>query len=263
MSTQLTPVVPQEQDARVPEAAGFPARYARFGNFQVDLQRQELYQDGQRVKLQAQVYRALLLLLSRAGDIVSREDVRKWLWPEVFLANLEANVNTTMNKLRQVLGDSPETPRYIETMPRRGYSFISAVEFSELPDTRPVSVSVGAPREAVIKRATRARGTEVSRGLAHDEFPARGYASGRAADARLVFCAGQESSCLRNRQGGCLTLDAGRRLGPRITSRSQRLFKKLTHHSSVSTENGRSAACGWRVRFVYWRPGQGIGPAGG
>ncbi len=150
MSTQLTPVVPQEQDARVPEAAGFPARYARFGNFQVDLQRQELYQDGQRVKLQAQVYRALLLLLSRAGDIISREDVRKWLWPEVFLANLEANVNTTMNKLRQVLGDSPETPRYIETMPRRGYSFISAVEFSELPDTRPVSVSVGAPREAVI-----------------------------------------------------------------------------------------------------------------
>ncbi len=150
MSTQLTPVVPQEQDARVPEAAGFPARYARFGNFQVDLQREELYQDGQRVKLQAQVYRALLLLLGRAGDIISREDVRKWLWPEVFMANLDANVNTTMNKLRQVLGDSPEKPRYIETMPRRGYSFISAVEFSELPDTRPVSVSVGAPREAVI-----------------------------------------------------------------------------------------------------------------
>ena len=150
MSTQLTLVVPQEQDARVPEAAGFPARYARFGNFQVDLQRQELYQDGQRVKLQAQVYRALLLLLSRAGDIISREDVRKWLWPEVFLANLEANVNTTMNKLRQVLGDSPETPRYIETMPRRGYSFIAAVEFSDLPDTRPVGVSVGATSEAAI-----------------------------------------------------------------------------------------------------------------
>ncbi len=150
MSTQLTLVVPQEQDARVPEAAGFPARYARFGNFQVDLQRQELYQDGQRVKLQAQVYRALLLLLSRAGDIVSREDVRKWLWPEVFLANLDANVNTTMNKLRQVLGDSSEKPRYIETMPRRGYSFIAAVEFSELLDTRPVGVSAGATSEAAI-----------------------------------------------------------------------------------------------------------------
>src|SRR5260370_22230143 len=55
-----------------------------------------------------------------------------------------------MNKLRQVLGDSPETPRYIETMPRRGYSFIAVVEFSELPDTRPVGVSVGAPIEAAI-----------------------------------------------------------------------------------------------------------------
>jgi DNA-binding winged helix-turn-helix (wHTH) protein len=150
MSTQLTPVVPQERDNLMFETAGFPARYARFGNFQVDLQRQELYQDGQRVKLQAQVYRALLLLLSRAGDIISREDVRKWLWPEVFLVNLNANVNTTMNKLRQALGDSPETPRYIETMPRRGYSFIAAVEFSEVPDTRPVGVSVGTSREAAI-----------------------------------------------------------------------------------------------------------------
>jgi DNA-binding winged helix-turn-helix (wHTH) protein len=150
MSTQLTPVVPQERDNLMLGTAGFPARYARFGNFQVDLQRQELYQDGQRVKLQAQVYRALLLLLSRAGDIISREDVRKWLWPEVFRADLDANVNTTMNKLRQVLGDSPETPRYIETLPRRGYSFIAAVEFSEVPDTRPVGVSIGTPSEAAI-----------------------------------------------------------------------------------------------------------------
>jgi DNA-binding winged helix-turn-helix (wHTH) protein len=153
MSTQLTPVVAQERDAGGPEAAGFPGRYARFGNFQLDLQRQELYQDGQRVKMQAQLYRALLLLLSRAGEIISREDVRKGLWPEVFLANLDANVNTTMNKLRQILNDSPEKPRYIETLPRRGYSFIAAVQFSELPDTRPPGVSVGTPRGAAIANA--------------------------------------------------------------------------------------------------------------
>ncbi len=152
MSTQLTSIVPQERDGLMPEAAGFPGRYARFGNFQVDLQRQELYQDGQRVKLQAQMYRALLLLLPRAGNIISREDVRKWLWPEVFLANLDANVNTTMNKLRQVLGDSPEKPRYIETMPRRGYSFIAAVEFSEVLDTRPVGLCVGATGELAIPK---------------------------------------------------------------------------------------------------------------
>ncbi len=55
------------------------------------------------------------------------------LWPDTFPANLDANVNTTMNKLRQVLGDSPESPVYIETIPRRGYSFIASVEFSSLP----------------------------------------------------------------------------------------------------------------------------------
>src|ERR1700726_5032410 len=147
MSTQLNPIVRQEPSAGAPEAPNFPARYARFGNFQVDLQREELYQDDQRIKMQAQVYRALLLLLSRPGEIVSREEVRKWLWPEIFLSNLDANVNTTMNKLRQVLGDSPETPRYIETMPRRGYSFIAAVEFSEQGAMQAAGINASAASE--------------------------------------------------------------------------------------------------------------------
>ena len=147
---QVIPVVKQDSGAEVPAASGFPARYARFGNFQVDLQRDELHKDGQRVKVQAQVYRALLLLLARGGEIVSREDVRKGLWPEVFLANLDANVNTTMNKLRQVLGDTPEKPRYIETMPRRGYSFIAAVEYSDASDARPAGVTPNAEREEVV-----------------------------------------------------------------------------------------------------------------
>lgn len=124
MSTQLTPISRQIM---------FSARYAGFGKFQVDLQRQELYLEGQRVKLHAKVYQALTLLLSRAGEIVTREEVRKQLWPDTFLANLnlDANINTTINKLRQVLGDAPENPQYIETIPRRGYSFIAHVQFSE------------------------------------------------------------------------------------------------------------------------------------
>lgn len=147
MSTQLNPVLRQEQGAGALGSPSFPARYARFGNFQVDLQREELYQDDHRIKMQAQVYRALLLLLSRAGEIISREEVRKWLWPDVFLANLDANVNTTMNKLRQVLGDSPENPRYIETLPRRGYSFIATVEFFAQSDLRAAKAVAGAPGE--------------------------------------------------------------------------------------------------------------------
>jgi DNA-binding winged helix-turn-helix (wHTH) protein len=123
----------QPPNASVVTTLAFPRRYARFGAFQADLEREELYQDGQRIKVQAKVFQGLSLLLSRCGDIVTREEVRRHLWPDTLLSNLDANVNTTMNKLRQVLGDSPESPVFIETIPRRGYSFIASVEFSDVP----------------------------------------------------------------------------------------------------------------------------------
>jgi DNA-binding winged helix-turn-helix (wHTH) protein len=131
MSTEpTTATVEHEPEANEATPPAFATRYARFGRFQAELERGELYQDGQRVKVQAKVFQGLLLLVSRAGEIVTREEVRRQLWPDSFLANSDANVNTTMNKLRQVLGDSPESPVYIETIPRRGYSFIAGVEYS-------------------------------------------------------------------------------------------------------------------------------------
>jgi DNA-binding winged helix-turn-helix (wHTH) protein len=133
MSTQISPIAENEHSERPSMSLAFPARYARFGTFQVDFEKEELFQSGQRVKVQAKLFQGLLLLLSRAGQVVTREEVRRQLWPDAFLANLDANVNTTMNKLRLVLGDSPENPVYIETIPRRGYSFIAAVEFSNVP----------------------------------------------------------------------------------------------------------------------------------
>jgi DNA-binding winged helix-turn-helix (wHTH) protein len=133
MSTQISPIAEQGSSERLSRSLGFPARYACFGAFQADLEREELYQNGQRVKVQAKLFQGLMLLVSRAGEVVTREDVCRQLWPDAFLANLDANVNTTINKLRQVLGDSPETPMYIETIPRRGYSFIARVEFSNVP----------------------------------------------------------------------------------------------------------------------------------
>jgi DNA-binding winged helix-turn-helix (wHTH) protein len=133
MSTQISPIAENEHSERPSMSLAFPARYARFGTFQVDFEKEELLQSGQRVKVQAKLFQGLLLLLSRAGQVVTREEVRRQLWPDAFLANLDANVNTTMNKLRLVLGDSPENPVYIETIPRRGYSFIAAVEFSNVP----------------------------------------------------------------------------------------------------------------------------------
>ena len=133
MSTQPNAMA-QEGSTRSPlQTPPVPARYARFGAFSVDFELAALYQNGQRVKVQAKLFQGLVLLLRRAGDVVTREEVRRELWPETFLTNLDANVNTTINKLRQVLDDSPENRLYIETIPRRGYSFVAIVEFLNVP----------------------------------------------------------------------------------------------------------------------------------
>jgi DNA-binding winged helix-turn-helix (wHTH) protein len=132
MSTQPNATAQQAASEGVQRPLPVPARYGRFGAFQADFELGELYQKGRRVKVQAKLFQALVLLLNRAGEVVTREEVRRQLWPDMFLSNLDANVNTTMNKLRQVLGDSTESPMYIETIPRRGYSFVATVEFSDV-----------------------------------------------------------------------------------------------------------------------------------
>jgi DNA-binding winged helix-turn-helix (wHTH) protein len=137
MSTQPNAMPQLDSNECVQTPLPVPFRYARFGAFLADFERAELYQNGQRVKVQAKLFQGLVLLLTRAGDVVTREEVRRHLWPDMFLTNLDANVNTTMNKLRQVLGDSPENPLYIETIPRRGYTFVASVEFSSVPGEAP------------------------------------------------------------------------------------------------------------------------------
>jgi DNA-binding winged helix-turn-helix (wHTH) protein len=141
----------------------FPMRYLRFGEFHLDQQREELWKNGERVRLQGKVYQTLLILLHRAGDVVTREEVRRHLWPESPHVNFDANVNTSMNKLRQALGDSPENPVYIETIPRKGYCFLVQVDhFATLQPVlaQPVAASaerVGDPaRKRPEARAVRA-----------------------------------------------------------------------------------------------------------
>jgi DNA-binding winged helix-turn-helix (wHTH) protein len=103
-------------------------RYLCFGQFQVDLQREELFKEGSRVRIPCKVFQALLALVERPGEIVTREALRARLWPGSTLVDYDANVNTTVNKLRQALGDSPEKPMYVETIPRQGYCFLGDVE---------------------------------------------------------------------------------------------------------------------------------------
>src|SRR6266568_4879904 len=103
-------------------------RYVSFGHFQVDLQREELFKDGARVPIPSKVFQVLLALVERPGEIVTREALRARLWPGGTFVNYDANVNTTVNKLRLALEDSPEKPVYVETIPRQGYCFLGTVE---------------------------------------------------------------------------------------------------------------------------------------
>ena len=106
-------------------------RYVLFGPFRIDQQRQEVTRNGARLKLQGKVYQVLLTLLEKPGEVVTREELRMRLWPADTHVNYDANVNTTVNKLRQALGDSSDRPLYIETIPRKGYCLLVQPEVSD------------------------------------------------------------------------------------------------------------------------------------
>lgn len=100
---------------------------ARFGAFDVDLRSGELHKHGIRLKLQDQPFQVLALLLEHPGDLVTREELRQKLWPADTFVDFDTGLNSAVKKLRDVLGDSAEEPRYIATLPRRGYRFIAPV----------------------------------------------------------------------------------------------------------------------------------------
>jgi len=142
MSTQPVPMHSQEARESSNNSSSASSRYICFGTYHLDLKKEELFKDGTRVKLQGKVYRALVALLQKPGEIVTREELRLQLWPDA-LVNYDANVNTTVNKLRQVLGDSADQPVFVDTIPRKGYSFIAKVEYVD----RPVALQSPQPSE--------------------------------------------------------------------------------------------------------------------
>ena len=102
----------------------------RFDSFDLDLQTRELRKNGRLIKLQDQPGKLLVLLACRAGELVTRAEIEKALWREDEFVEFEHAVNTAMRKIRVALGDDLERPRFIETLPRKGYRFIAAVETS-------------------------------------------------------------------------------------------------------------------------------------
>ena len=120
-----------------------PGRIARFGTFELDLAAGELRKSGAKLRLQEQPFQVLALLLDRAGEVVTREELREKLWPADTFVDFDHSLNTAVNKLREALGDSASSPRYIETLARRGYRFIAPVLSSEgtRDSARPVESS--------------------------------------------------------------------------------------------------------------------------
>src|SRR6266849_298409 len=138
------------------EVSQQPARTAlRFGAFEVDLRAGELRKHGTKIRLQQQPFRVLAVLLERHGEVVTREELRRAIWPDA-VVDFDEGLDATIYKLRNALGDSAENPRFVETLPRRGYRFIGALDVPE-------GAHEGPPRE---QRAPGARSRRWSVALA-------------------------------------------------------------------------------------------------
>lgn len=139
-------------------------KIARFGIYEVDFERFLLKKGGLRVKLQDQPFQILGLLLERPGDIVTREEIRQELWPENTFVEFDGGLNTAVKKLRTALNDSADSPRFIETIPRKGYRFLVPVEFSE-SSPNPQAIPLEEPKTAadVVTLKTAPLPTEANR----------------------------------------------------------------------------------------------------
>src|SRR5215472_9982405 len=105
-----------------------PVRFFRFGVFQLDLRARELRRNGVKVRVPDQSIEVLAMLLEHPGEVVTREELHRRLWPNGTIVEFDTSINAAIKRLRQALEDSAEDPRYIENLPRVGYRFIGALE---------------------------------------------------------------------------------------------------------------------------------------
>src|ERR1700721_3165125 len=125
-------------------------RVARFGVFELDLNAGELRKSGVKLRLQGQPYQVLVLLLERAGEVVTREELQQKLWPSDTFVDFDHSLNTAINKVREALGDSASSPRFVETLARRGYRFIAPVPTDSATDARAETTHVAAQGDSPV-----------------------------------------------------------------------------------------------------------------
>lgn len=117
-----------------------PAVRAQFGPFLADFRAGELFKNGRKIRLQGQPLQVLALLIEKAGEVVTREHLHQELWPKDTFVDFDHGLNSAINRLREALHDSAEEPRFIETLPRRGYRFIAKVQIDVNPAPEPGSL---------------------------------------------------------------------------------------------------------------------------
>ena len=127
----------------------------RFGAFETDLRAAELRKFGIRIKLQSQPFKLLTILLSKAGEVVSREELQQQIWGSETVVNFDHSLGSAVNKVREALGDTAENPRYIETLAKRGYRFIAPVVPVDLPPSPAKIGTASSPDKVVLPRAER------------------------------------------------------------------------------------------------------------
>jgi len=131
------------------------SRVLRFDGFELDVRAAELRKDGVKLRLQGQPIQVLATLLNNPGELVTREQLRAQVWPAETFVDFDHSLHNAIARLRETLGDSAGTPRYIETLPRRGYRFIGQVErvgFGEPLPSRPTEPFAEAPKDALRRR---------------------------------------------------------------------------------------------------------------
>src|SRR5688572_15423414 len=116
----------------------------RFGSFELDVRSRELRKGTSAVRLQEQPFEILRMMLERPGRVVTRDELRQRLWPNGTFVDFEHSLNAAVKRLRAALGDDADNPRFVETLPRRGYRFIAAVQESDT--ARAEAAGAAAPR---------------------------------------------------------------------------------------------------------------------
>jgi TolB-like protein len=125
-------------------------RPVRFGSFELDVRSRELRKGSTRVRLQDQPFEILCFMLERPGHVVTRDELRQRLWPEGTFVDFEHSLNAAVKRLRAALGDDADNPRYVETLPRRGYRFIGAMGQADVHDATSIEAPAHRVRLAVL-----------------------------------------------------------------------------------------------------------------